>query len=476
VVVVYRDSKNTVQRTPLRSSLDLSIPSMLGFFPDQGWDQNKRQHIADELNKLNNFTYDDPGKAQAYTYYNGLSDNALRVLAGLQGNEAAFSQITITPLDPDDLTNADRIGPDDPAGYIADPTLRAYVEKLDGFSANCYFYRSAQVDGAHNLSPLSLSSPPVYLPDLILPHKPRLLKALGDNRSVHLYWGADQETLSGRYLIYRAASSEEARDIRLMGNPIANLPANVLVSNAGEADLGAGTDIFRVERVYDEMGFNPEADLLTGQTAQQYLSAPTIPIITKVTGLNSPDGTRLVVVYRDSKQQLQFTPWKNSPRIWSDSGLIGTYWYYYRIVATRDGTTATGTTTIYSQPSDVGSVRAIDLNPPDPPNITTIEWVRRGSDGAIYPYSDPIPLGQIRLPAVHLVWAATDPTLTCLVQVRHSTLGRFENASSWLPAGQYQYVDPNKYALVPQEYRIKILNKAGNMNLTFNSTLLSPPP
>src|SRR5262249_51168355 len=62
--------------------------------------------------------------------------------------------------------------------YVPNPNLRAYVDTLDGRATNRYFYRAAYVDGSHNRSPLSLSSPPIWLPDVIPPAEPRLLKVL----------------------------------------------------------------------------------------------------------------------------------------------------------------------------------------------------------------------------------------------------------------------------------------------------------
>ena len=71
----------------------------------------KRNQIANDLNHLNTFSHDAEGTAQAMAYYRGLSNDALRVLAGLPGNERAFTQLTIQPLDPDDPANANRLAP-----------------------------------------------------------------------------------------------------------------------------------------------------------------------------------------------------------------------------------------------------------------------------------------------------------------------------------------------------------------------------
>jgi hypothetical protein len=59
-----------------------------------------------------------------------------------------------------------------------------------------------------------------------------------------------------------------------------------------------------------------------------------------------------VAVYRDSQQGLQYTPWKNAPRVWTDQGLVGARTYYYRIIAVREGETSTGSVILRSSPSD----------------------------------------------------------------------------------------------------------------------------
>ena len=106
----------------------------------------------------------------------------MRILAGLPGNERAFTQITIQPLDPEELDPEDpskkrwgnRVGPSDPDDFEldgpTDPTVEKnplwaknlfqYTDTLPGASLNRYFYRTAYVDGVHNRSELSLSSPP----------------------------------------------------------------------------------------------------------------------------------------------------------------------------------------------------------------------------------------------------------------------------------------------------------------------------
>jgi hypothetical protein len=154
--------------------------------------------------------------------YVRLSDDALRVLAGLDGNQRAFTQRTVAPLDPSEpdpidptlLRHRDRRGPDTPDAYVPQANLRAYIDELDGAGAGRYFYRSAAVDGAQNRSPLSLSTPPVYLPDVVPPRPPRGVVIRGDDRAIVLRW---QSNLEGDLTEYRIYRSESARDVESPG-------------------------------------------------------------------------------------------------------------------------------------------------------------------------------------------------------------------------------------------------------------------
>jgi len=163
--------------------------------------------------------------AWAIPLYRSLSNDALRVLAGLPGNERAFTQVTIQPLDPKDPNNANRSGPDDldsfkigdPNNPLADASLCTYIATLDGRSTNCYFYRSAYVDDVHNRSEeLSVSSPPVFLRNVIPPRAPVITKELGGDREITLKWASNREMDLKEYRIYRTQSKDSARDLRLM--------------------------------------------------------------------------------------------------------------------------------------------------------------------------------------------------------------------------------------------------------------------
>jgi hypothetical protein len=208
-----------------RPALD---PTKVEFFPsettDPRWNVAKRQQVATELNHLNTFGHDTTGTAQAFIYYRALSADAARVLAGLSGNDTAFTQVTTAPLDPDDAANSNRRGPDDPDNFqigdpanpLASPALRIFSDKLDGLVTNRYFYRSAYVDAAQNRSAFSLATPPVQAPSIVPPRAPVFTKAVARNRQVDLAWASNREANLESYRIYRTPEKESALDLRLM--------------------------------------------------------------------------------------------------------------------------------------------------------------------------------------------------------------------------------------------------------------------
>lgn len=236
---VFRALDDTVFKTDWeRRATDQAVldPTQADLFPAE-WDLTKRQHIADELNQLNGFDRDTE-RDQAMTYYTAMSNDGLRALAGLPGNNSAFTQLTITPLDPDDPDNANRLGPDNPGALDVDPGLRAYVDTLDGRSRNRYFYRCAYVDSVHNRGPLSLSSPPIWLPDVIPPRTPVITGVVGGDRQITLRWAPNRETDLADYHVYRTDIEDDARDTRTMTLVRAQPPSPTTSTGLSWTDAG----------------------------------------------------------------------------------------------------------------------------------------------------------------------------------------------------------------------------------------------
>lgn len=222
---VYRAMDETVFQVDWTHRPRPALAANGPIFPSEAiearWDLLKRQQVAQELNALRAIPKTSAGRDQALALYRDLSNDALRVLAGLPGNEDAFAQLTTVALDSEDPANANRVGPDNPSTFVVDPSLRAYVDQLDGRSTNRYFYRACAVDGAQNRSALSLSGPPIWLPNVVPPRTPTFTKVLagdavagasGDNK-ITLRWASNREADLAEYRIYRATDEAATRSL-----------------------------------------------------------------------------------------------------------------------------------------------------------------------------------------------------------------------------------------------------------------------
>lgn len=198
----------------------------------------RRNDLVAKINALNNIASDTPFNEVMATY-NALTDDALRVLAALPGNEVAFTQLTIQALDaaevdPDNAALKkwrNRVGPDNPTNFPVDANQLSFLDTLDGRSTNRYFYRAGSVDGAHNRSKvLSLSTPPVYCPNVVPPKRPVLLQANGGAKMITLQWMENIEEDLDHYELYRTNDIEATRDVRLMllHKKIAKSPNSIL--------------------------------------------------------------------------------------------------------------------------------------------------------------------------------------------------------------------------------------------------------
>ncbi|MFZ1219301.1 MAG: hypothetical protein WAO00_08405 [Chthoniobacterales bacterium] len=194
-------------------------------FPVATWTSTTKANIASALDKLNSLATPIEGDTDeviaaktktARAAYGALSDNEWRTLAGLPGNEAAFSQLTYEPLDPDQAENADRAGPDGSDKYSPDEALRAYTAELDGRASNRYFFRAAYVNAALTVGALGPSSPPVYLFKVEPLRTPVMTKIFGGDRAITLTWAANREADLMEYRVYRTDDERKARDVRLM--------------------------------------------------------------------------------------------------------------------------------------------------------------------------------------------------------------------------------------------------------------------
>ena len=414
-------------------------------FPPE-WPDGRQAQIEEELG-----VYDGLSEAHAKTHFQTqLSDDALRVLAGLPDNAKAFTQLTSEPLHPRSGT---------------------YTDALDGRARNRYFYRAAYVDRAHNRSALSLATPPVYLPDLIPPAKPQILKILGVDRGVRLQWAAHREPGMDRYLIYRADNRDDGRDVRLMGEPVANIPAAPVVtlldveSDNGSVmiDLRAETDVVRIERVYMAEQFDPHEDWLTGQTADnELLAEPREAMEGSIRGIEAEIGKPVVVVYTDSRGALQRTAVEGARPTWQDGQLAAVTDSFYRIVATRRGDTESGLLSVRSEPSELGRGRALALTPPELPEWERAEWVSVDEEGREQPVaSEDNALGSSV--AIVLEWTFVATTDSALLQKRSVGSVVWTAPQGW-QTHQNDYLDHEVSPDRAFQYRVKVRDRVGNIS------------
>jgi hypothetical protein len=153
-----------------------------------------------------------------------------------------------------------------------DPTRALYVDTLDGRASNRYFYRTANVDGAHNQSPLGVATPPVTLPSTAAPQGPTVLGAAGGDGSVTISFTAVADPTVTTYRVYRAATVADAGDIRNMtvvatvtdGRPPAGRVAPLVASDATVVPYQ--TYFYRVTAVLAGGGDSPPSSAVSARS------------------------------------------------------------------------------------------------------------------------------------------------------------------------------------------------------------------
>lgn len=283
---IFRALDDTIFKTDRsqrpRSALGPDAP----VFPadDPRFDLAKRTQVATELNTLNSFTPATQGN-EMLAAYRELSNDGKRVLAGLPGNERAFAQLTTEPLAPDEPDNDApgglkwrRIGPDADPGSLA-PADRAYVDMLDGRATNRYFYRSAYLDAAGNVGPLSPASAPVRLPEITPLPAPRMTKVVGGDRQITVRWTAHAQATGLR--LYHTTDPTAVDDLRLFTEPPIELPA--------DAQQFVHTDRPGQVTTYYRIVALSEAQLAPGTAAIEVASRPSGSAAGRAFDLSPPE-------------------------------------------------------------------------------------------------------------------------------------------------------------------------------------------
>lgn len=397
---------------PALSAADLeSFPSEAS---EPRWDQLKRQQVADELNALNALDPGDPAnplspahiaaKLAARAAYGSLSNDALRVLAGLPGAERVFVQLTPQPLEPDEPEAGApgglrwrRVGLDAAPNSLTSGQ-RAFVDTLDGRATNRYFYRAAYVDEVHNVGPMGISSAPVTLPDVTPPVAPRIARLAAGDCTVTIEWASNREPDLAEYRVYRTFDRDAADDIRRMA-------------------------LVHTEPV---AGGDPAA--------------------------------------------------RPKSVSWIDDPVPGLRDVWYRVVAVdRVSADPRGGGGNVSAPSPAMRGRAYDLTPPEPPELTAVEWVQVDGAGGVHPWAATAPAGDTWEPAVALAWDDAGDGIRLLVQSMGASDDGFTSASPWLAPGTTSFTHRGARTFEQRLYRLKVVSGAGNANVVFHPSTLPPP-
>ncbi len=182
-------------------------PGDTAFFPASMTNAAQRQQICNELNVLNGFAKDDAGKAQAMTCYRGLSNNALKVLAGLEGMDQAFAKLHDKPIAKTDTAYQDRdtnVPAPGTAPQSGDPNKLLFIDNtLDGRGGNRYFYRIRPIDEIGNLGPLGEATLPVEIPAVTPVVAPVITNISGGDRQITVKWGGNPGAGILGYLVFR---------------------------------------------------------------------------------------------------------------------------------------------------------------------------------------------------------------------------------------------------------------------------------
>jgi hypothetical protein len=234
----------------------------------------RRDQIVTMLDDLHASVTGESDFQAAFEYYRDLDPDVQQVIAAIPENEAAYAQQTVEPLDPD--KNAGTEGPDVKEGDPTSDEWCGWVDEFDGRSRRRYFYRTVNVDTAHNRSvEMSYPSQPVQAEDIVPPTTPSPSgieaghhdETQKDDRAITLKWEPSPERDTSGYRVYHTVDRESSRDVRLM-EPVATEPhpdrGPVEWSDTGRrADV---THYYRITAV-DEAGNESDASsVLAGET------------------------------------------------------------------------------------------------------------------------------------------------------------------------------------------------------------------
>jgi hypothetical protein len=166
-----------------------------------------------------------------------------------------------------------------------------------------------------------------------------------------------------------------------------------------------------------------------------------------------------------------------SLEIFQDIDLYGGIEYFYRIAAVDDNENI-------SLPTEVLHTRIPDTTPPDPPAWERVEWVRIDTDGMAYDYDDL--LAAAFDPAISLQWLAQESNLIALLERRNIGSEWWAPLTDWIEpqdasnpddeaARRFSWIDKTAIPSQGYEYRVNLVDPAGNVNRAFEINEVDAP-
>lgn len=323
-------------------------------------------------------------------------------LAERPGNEDAFALVNPSPI----------------AGG-------GYRDTINGAVRNRYLYRlrsqSAALVRSLAWGPVST---PAAAPSTRRPRTPVVTGLEPGDRRITVRVIADADPEIAAYRVHRARSRDELADVRWPdpgpGRLNATVPNPLIRVRDGAVALPAGPAIAEVLAIYrsDEWtatepppGMRRPWNLLPGD-------APVVPSAGVVSGLRPVgDGTPVVVVYRDPDGGVHTLAPHVDGVAFVDAGVEGLTDHFYRVAAIDR-------TANVSEPSPTLRACALELSPPPPPRVTSVD---RHS----------VPGGE--LVTLHL---EADPGLELMIRRARSGARVWETALSWQATVPAMWSDP----------------------------------
>jgi hypothetical protein len=207
--MVYRALAEQVMQLDL-AACGGSAANHITQIPEDHWpadiksgSETRKQTIRDDLINLDNqlktafgLPGSDPARAeQVEKAYASLHVDAQRVIASQECVLRAYVPRNATPLKPSEVP---------------------FVDEFNGNARAHYSYRVASRTPAGLIGTWTDPTPPICCPYRVPPSPPNLQAALADELKVRLRWIASPEPDVVSYRIYRAASEQDAADLRTM--------------------------------------------------------------------------------------------------------------------------------------------------------------------------------------------------------------------------------------------------------------------